>query len=112
MLTHDPVEDSPWSPGVDIPADLSGIRGLWFSEGEPFTFSVVSGHLEARSPEDPADRAPSVFERVGDDLYRTVSGRERGELLRVTRDDAGTPVTMHWATYLCTRQPLAFGETP
>ena len=112
VLTHDPVEDSPWSPGDDIPADLAGIRGLWFSEGEPWTFSVVRGRLEARSPDAPADRAPSVFERVGDDHYRTVSGPERGELLRVTRGDAGTPVRMHWATYLCTREPLAFGETP
>ena len=110
VLIHDPVQDSPWSPGSDIPADLAGIRGLWFSEGSPFTFSVVRGHLEARSPDAPADRPPSVFERVDDGLYRTVSGRERGELLRVTRDDAGTPVTLHWATYLCTREPLAFGE--
>ena len=112
VLTHDPVEDHAWCPGTEIPDDLAGLRGLWFTEGSPFAFSVVRGHLEARSPAAPADKAPAVFERIGDDLYRTVSGRERGELLRITRDAGGTPVTMHWATYLCTREPLAFGETP
>jgi len=111
VLTHDPVEDDPWQPGTDLPDELIGLRGLWFSEGSPFAFSVVRGHLEARAPDAPASKAPSVFEHIGDDLFRTVSGRERGELLRVTRDEAGTPVTMHWATYLCTRESRAFGES-
>jgi hypothetical protein len=53
-----------------------------------------------------------VFERVGDDRYRTVKGRERGELLRVVRDDRGTPVKLMWAGYRGTREPLAFGEPP
>jgi hypothetical protein len=51
-----------------------------------------------------------VFERVSDDVYRTVSGREAGELLRVTRDADGRVSKMNWATYLVTREPLAFGE--
>jgi len=112
VVTHDPPPAEPWVPGTAVPDRLAGIRGQWFSEGSPYVFSVVQGRLEARSPAAPATRPPAVFEPVGDDVWRTVSGRERGELLRVTRDDAGTPVTMHWATYLCTREPLAFGETP
>ena len=51
-----------------------------------------------------------MFAAEGPDLYRTVSGRERGELLRVTRDEAGRVREMHWATYLVTREPLGFGE--
>ncbi len=112
VLTHDPVEDAPWEPGTSLPPALTGLRGTWFSEGSPFVFSIRQGRLEARHAELPADKAPSVFAPVGEDLYRTVSGRERGELLRVTRDPDGTPRTLHWATYLCTREPLAFGETP
>jgi hypothetical protein len=53
-----------------------------------------------------------VFDPVGDDLYRTVSGRETGELLRVTRNGGGEVVKMNWATYPVTRTPLAFGEKP
>ena len=74
------------------------------------TFTLRGGRLEARMDGLPADRAPSVFEQVGADLFRTVSGRERGELLRVTRGPDGTVSRLHWATYLCTREPLAFGE--
>ena len=38
-----------------------------------------------------------------------VEGRERGELLRVVRDDAGEPVKLYFATYPCTRNPSTFG---
>ena len=58
----------------------------------------------------PASRPPSVFARVDDDLYRTESGREMGEMLRVTRDGTGTVTRLNWATYRFTREPLAFGE--
>ena len=39
-----------------------------------------------------------------------MSGRERGELLRVTRDASGTVTHLNWATYRFTREPLAFGQ--
>ena len=68
------------------------------------------GRLEARAPSLPEHLPSSVFERVGGDRYRTVAGRERGELLEVTRDADGRPVKMSWATYLVTREPLPFGE--
>ena len=103
----------PWAqplPGTTIPADLRDVLGTWFSEGTPFVFSVKGGQLQAKSPAAAEHLAPAVFDRVSDDVYRTVSGRETGELLRITRDAAGVPVKLHWATYLCTREPLAFGE--
>ena len=111
VVRHDPAEPEPWRPGTSLPEELAGLRGTWFSEGTPFVFSVVDGRLEARHPDLPKDRPSSVFERVADDLYRTTQGRERGELLRVTRDADGVPERLHWATYLCTREPLAFGES-
>jgi CubicO group peptidase (beta-lactamase class C family) len=112
VVTHDPAEPEPWSAGTELPAELAGVRGVWFLEGSPFVFSVVGGELQARHQDLPATSPPSVFERVGDDRYRTVKGRERGELLRVTRDDRGTPVKLMWAGYRGTREPLAFGEPP
>jgi hypothetical protein len=72
---------------------------------------VVDGTLQARVDVPAAAKLPpSVFEKVTDDLYRTVSGRERGELLRVTRAADGTVIKLNWATYLFTREPIAFGE--
>ncbi len=105
-----PVEDEPWRPGTTVPEELAGIIGRWYSEGREFTFSVREGRLEARQAGAPASRPPSVFAAEAPDRYRTESGRERGELLRVTRDDSGAVDRLHWATYLFTREPLGFGE--
>ena len=105
-----PEEEEPWRAGTTVPEDLAGIIGRWYSEGRGFTFSVREGRLEARQDGAPASRAPSVFVADGPDRYRTESGRERGELLRVTRDDSGRVDLLHWATYLFTREPLGFGE--
>ena len=110
VLDDDPVLPKPWIPGTSVPAELVGVLGTWFSEGQPFVFSVLEGKLQAASPAAPAYKAPAVFEKISEDVYRTISGREVGELLRITRDPAGTPTQLHWATYLCTRQPLAFSE--
>jgi len=106
----EPVEPQPWRPGTEVPQQLVGIVGRWYSEGSAFDFSVRHGHLEARSPALPAHKPSSVFEQVEPDLYRTVAGREQGELLRVTRDGSGSVRKMNWATYLVTREPLAFAE--
>jgi CubicO group peptidase (beta-lactamase class C family) len=112
VLENDPLPPEPWVPGTSVPAELAGLLGTWFSEGNPFVFSVRGGRLEARATSAAAeDRSPAVFVRLADDLYRTESGREVGELLRITRDPAGVPVKLNWATYACTREPLAFGQT-
>ena len=111
VVEHDPVEDEPWRPGTSVPEELRPVLGRWFSEGHPFVLSVVDGTLQARvDVPAAATLPPSVFEKVSDDLYRTVSGRERGELLRVTRAADGSVPKLNWATYLFTREPIAFGE--
>ncbi|MGH3423118.1 MAG: serine hydrolase domain-containing protein [Nocardioidaceae bacterium] len=110
LVEHEPADPEPWIPGTAVPAELAGLLGQWFSEGRAFTFSVRRGRLEARVDQDPDHRPPSVFARLDDDLYRTESGRETGELLRVTRDAAGTVTRLNWATYLFSREPYAFGE--
>jgi CubicO group peptidase (beta-lactamase class C family) len=111
VVEHDPVDEQPWRPGTSVPDDLRAVLGQWFSEGHAFVFSVVDGTLQARVDVPAAAKLPpSVFEKVTDDLYRTVSGRERGELLRVTRAADGTVIKLNWATYLFTREPIAFGE--
>jgi len=112
VIEHDPVEPEPWRPGPAVSAELADLVGVWYSEGAPFVFSVKQGRLEARAQALPEHKPSSVFESVGDDLYRTTSGREAGELLRVSRDEDGHVTKMNWATYLVTREPLPFGRWP
>ena len=109
-IEHEPAEPEPWTAGTEVPEELRGILGRWYSEGQPFDFSVEQGRLHARADKAPDSMPPSVFARVDDDLYRTESGRETGELLRVTRAADGSVERVHWATYVFTREPLAFGE--
>ena len=52
-------------------------------------FTVRQGRLEARAEGLPEHKPSSRFEQVGPDLFRTVAGREHGELLRVSRDADG-----------------------
>ena len=109
---HDPVDPTPWRPGTVVPPELAELLGRWYSEGSAFDFSVREGRLEARSPLLPKHKTSSVFTKIDDDLYRTVAGREAGELLRVTRDESGAVRKLNWATYLVTRNPRSFGERP
>jgi hypothetical protein len=110
VIANEPAVPPLWTPGTEVPPDLVGILGRWFSEGRPIDFSVRQGRLLARAADAPEDTPPSVFVHVEDDVYRTESGRETGELLRITRDTDGTVTRLHWATYLVTREPYAFGE--
>jgi CubicO group peptidase (beta-lactamase class C family) len=111
VVEHDPVEPEPWQPGTSVPDELRPILGRWFSEGQPFVFWVEHGEPRARIDKPGAAKlAPSRFGLVEDAVYRDISGRERGELLRITRNADGTVDKMNWATYLFTRDPIAFGE--
>ncbi len=51
-----------------------------------------------------------MFAEEAPDRFRVESGRERGEVLRVVRDDAGAVVKLYWATYPFKREPFTFGE--
>ncbi|MFI5491705.1 serine hydrolase domain-containing protein [Actinoplanes sp. NPDC051859] len=110
----DPADIRPWSPGPPAPPQYRSILGPWWSEGFPHVFSWHNGTLQARAADAPADRPPSVFRPIPDqpDILRTVSGREVGELLRLTRTDDGTVAQMHWATYRLTRQQETFAGVP
>jgi CubicO group peptidase (beta-lactamase class C family) len=110
----DPAEIRPWAPGAPAPAEYRSILGPWWSEGMPFVFSWHDGTLQARGSDAPAERPPAVFRPLPDepDILRTVSGREAGEQLRLTRDEQGVVVRMHWATYRFTRVQEAFDGVP
>ena len=99
----------PWRPEAAPPAEIAPLLGRWWSEGDETIFSWRGGKLEARLADAPPERDPSVFEPEGDDRFRVVSGRERGETLRVVRDENGEVVKLYWATYPFTRTPEVFG---
>lgn len=105
-----PVEPEPWRPEAPVPAELEDVLGRWWSESEEWVFRYRDGRLEA-SPVDAArPRPPAVFAPDGPDRFRVVSGPERGELLRVVRDESGEVVKLYWATYPFLRSPKPFGS--
>jgi CubicO group peptidase (beta-lactamase class C family) len=109
-LCADPMELAPWVPGEAAPEHLRSVLGRWWGEGYEYVFRWSGAGLIANGADDPADIPPSVFAPVPGEpeVLRTVSGREIGELLRLTRDAAGAVVRMHWATYRFTRQQETF----
>ncbi len=105
-----PAEPEAWAPDDPAPSDIADVLGRWWSEGEETILRYRRGRLEARRAGDPADKEPSVFVQEGPNLFRVASGRERGEALRVERDDVGEPVRLYWATYPFFRAPRTFAE--
>ena len=100
-----------WRPQPAPPPELASALGRWWSEGSEFVFRWRDGGLEARRAE-AQDWAPwSRFEPLGDDRLRAVTGRERGELLRLVRDAGGAVTRMYWATYPFSRDPEITGTT-
>ncbi|PZG14647.1 penicillin-binding protein [Micromonospora craterilacus] len=109
-VEHDPADIDPWRPGEPAPEPVRGLLGRWWGEGFEYVFSWHDGALRARGAGDPSGKPPAVFAPVPDqpDVFRTVSGREAGELLRLTRDSDGVVIRMHWATYRFTRHQETF----
>lgn len=107
-----PAAAEPWRPEEPAPPELAALLGRWWTEGSEFVVRQRRGRLEARMVAAPEWHPPSVFEPDGQDRFRVVSGRERGELLRVVRDDGGEPVKLYWAGYPCTRTPELWRRSP
>jgi hypothetical protein len=109
-VRDDPADIEPWTPGEPAPAPYRGLLGRWWGEGFEHVFHWRDGTLRASRADDPAGKPPAVFAPLPDrpDVLRTISGREAGELLRLTRDERGTVVRMHWATYRFTRDQETF----
>lgn len=103
-----PQEPDSWEPGEEPPADVVELLGRWWSEGHELVFSWRGGRLQARLVDAVPGRDTSFFERVDDARWRSVEGRERGELLRVVRGASGAIEKLYFATYPLTRAPSTF----
>ena len=104
------VPPSEWRPAEAVPPELAGILGRWWSESQEVVFRWRDSRLEARMVNAPDHVPPAVFRRDGEDRYRIVSGPERGELLRIARNEAGDPVKLYVATYPFTRNSRPFAD--
>jgi hypothetical protein len=100
-----PLAPALWRPEDPPPPELEEVLGRWWSEGAEFVFHYRHGRLEASPARAPREQEPAGFAPDGPDRFRTVSGRERGELLRIVRDEGGEVVKLYWATYPFTRVP-------
>lgn len=103
-----PVADEPWRVGEPPPDDVVPLLGIWFMEATQLVVRWREGRPEARFAE-MLDWEPSaVFEREADDRWRTVSGPEHGEALRIEREEDGSVTRLVWAGYPVTREPGAW----
>ena len=100
-----PVAPEAWGVGEPPPDDVLPLLGTWFIEAIQVDLRWRDGKLEARAPSDAAWEPPAIFERESDDRWRTVSGPEHGEALRIERGPDGSVTRMIWAGYPVTREP-------
>ncbi len=100
-----PVAPETWRIGEPPPGDVVPLLGIWFMEAARLVFRWQESKLEARFDGTPDWRPSSVFERETDDRWRTVSGPEHGEALRIVRTEDGSVERMVWAGYPVTREP-------
>ena len=103
-----PAAKDAWQPGETAPPELEPLLGPWWTEGHQIVLSWRRGRLEAKLLDGAPGRDTSVFEPEGPDRFRSVEGRERGELLRVVRDEAGAVEKLYFATYPLRREPSTF----
>ena len=84
------------------------LLGRWWAEGHELVISWRKGRLEAKLVGGVPGRDTAFFEQLGDDLFRSVEGYERGELLRVVREADGSVEKLYFATYPLRREPSTF----
>jgi CubicO group peptidase (beta-lactamase class C family) len=104
-----PATPHGWAPDEGAPSDIRPLLGSWWTEGNELRVTWRDGLLRSELLAGSTWNRHSTFEPEQPDVWRCVAGRECGELLRVVRDDAGTPVKLYFATYPCTREPSTFG---
>ena len=103
-----PAAKEPWVAGEPAPAELEPLLGPWWTEGHEIVLAWRKGRLEAKLLGGVTGRDTSYFEPDGDDRFRCVEGRERGELLQVVRAEDGGVEKLYFATYPLRRRPSTF----
>lgn len=101
VLDAQPARVKPWRPPpAQEPHELAG---AWWWMGRQVVARREGEELVMEPVSAPA--VPWRFTQESADVWRCHSGSNDGELLRVRRDEHGTPVELDIATFLHTRQP-------
>ena len=100
-----PPAADPWQAGESAPVEIEPLLGPWWTEGHQIVISWRKGRLEAKLLDGVPGRDTSYLEPDGEDRFRSVEGRERGEVLRIVRDSAGGVEKLYFATYPLLRSP-------
>jgi len=100
-----PVAPEAWRVGEPPPEDVVPLLGVWFMEAAQMTLRWRGGRLEGSFPDAADWELPAVFEKERDDRWRTVSGPEHGEALKILRGEDGAVERLVWAGYPVTREP-------
>ena len=103
-----PAPSDLWHPGEPAPPEIEPLLGRWWVEGSEIVLSWRKGCLEAKLVDGPPGRDTSYFAPDGEDRFRSIEGRERGELLRVVRNEDGSIEKLYFATYPLRREPSTF----
>jgi len=102
-----PAADA-WQSGEAPPSELEQLLGRWWVEGSEMVFAWRKGRLEGKLVDGVPGRDTSYFVQEGEDVFRSAEGRERGELLRVVRNEDGSIEKLYFATYPLRREPSTF----
>jgi len=109
VVDEDPAPEDAWRAGPPVPPAVEELLGQWWTEGVAYAFSARDGHLEIKAVGAAREADPSVLVEEAPDVFRVVSGRSQGELLRVVRRPDGSVEKLYWVTYPVTRDPRPFG---
>ncbi|MDQ3067584.1 MAG: beta-lactamase family protein [Actinomycetota bacterium] len=103
-----PAAVEAWQPADAAPPEIEPLLGRWWVEGSEMVFAWRQGRLEGKVVDGAPGRDTSYFAQEGEDRFRSVEGRERGELLRVVRAADGSIEKLYFATYPLRREPSTF----
>ncbi|HET7387036.1 MAG TPA: serine hydrolase domain-containing protein [Nocardioidaceae bacterium] len=93
----------PWRPVEELPAAVSEILGLWHWGNTSHAFSWDGHEVRVTMPGSGVER--HRFAQQPDGTFLGTRGYHHGEVLRVVRNDDGTPNHLVCATFVYTRVP-------
>jgi CubicO group peptidase (beta-lactamase class C family) len=96
----------PWRPSQPPPADVEGVCGRWWWMGREFEVGWDDRNAQLTVHSIRNSEQPWRFSQQDTDRWRGETGEQAGEVLRILRDEHGTPFAVDIATFVFSRDPL------